>query len=80
MGGSRFSQLSITKFCSCGLFLHILIMPRIQFLDFQNIVSSVNNSMTEIVVFVCPQLYIVTGLSVTLLDQSEHPHLAISRA
>ena len=33
-------------------------MPIIHFLDLQNVVSSVDNSTTEIVVFVCPQLYV----------------------
>ena len=45
------------KIRSCRLILYILSMPSIHFSDFENFVSSVNNSMTEIVVFVCPRLY-----------------------
>ena len=40
-------------------------MPHIQRLDFQNVVLSIDNSMSKIVVFVCPQLYMVLTIDFT---------------
>ena len=42
-------------------------MPIIHFLDLQNVVSSVDNSTTEIVMFVCPQLYGTAHLRNTVI-------------
>ena len=57
LGVKDFRLLSIIKICSCRLFLYPLSMPYIQLLDFQDVVLSVDNSMSKIVVFVCPRLY-----------------------